>query len=846
MTNELTCIVNLTKKWSYIRDSSLVMKLTVLLVILILSLASFSQEVSGIVKDDKGSILPNASIHIRGTTEGCSANNEGKYSINLSPGNYTLICQHVGFKRDVRNIVVTNADQTLDFELKTIDFTLEEVIVRSGENPANDIIRKTIEKRPFYQKQLDKFRCEVYTKGILRLRDYPKKILGQKIDFGDGDTSKQKIVYLSETIATYSVEKQRNTKTEVISSKVSGDGDGYGLAAPKYYSFYENNVKLGDNSLNPRGFISPISDNAMHYYRYKYEGAFFEEGIQVSRIRVIPKRKYEPLFSGHINIVENDWRIHSLQLELTKESQMELLDTLKLEQIYVPANKDVWVIQSQVVYPSVKLFGIDAYGSFVNIYSKFEIAPEFGRKYFDNTILVYHDSSRRKTNSYWEDARPMRLMNEEINDYMKKDSIEQISKSPAYLDSVDRENNKISLLGLALTGVSFSKEKRRETYSFRSLTDIISFNIVEGLVINLAATYSKRLDTLIGRRELRITPNLRFGFGNKHFNAHTGVTYIFGKRYFSSVNFSGGRRVYQFNNASPISNRSNTISTLIGEKNTLKLYEAWFGQGSYTQGIGEGFTWSVGFQYQDRSPLENITDYTWRDRKDKVFTPNYPTELMPGNITRHQAFSINFGITWQPGARYWELPDQKINIGSRWPVMSLVYIHGLKDVFGSDIDYSKWRFTLSDLFNLRLAGVFNYRLGVGGFIKNDSVAVPDYQHFNGNISKFAAPYLNSFQILPIYQYSNTNKFYTLAHFEHHFNGFLTNKIPLFRKLNWYLVGGVNTFYINKNNRYFEVMGGLENIFKIIRIDYVRSTFAGTSPMSNFRIGLKGRIGKSDD
>ena len=178
--------------------------------------------------------------------------------------------------------------------------------------------------------------------------------------------------------------------------------------------------------------------------------------------------------------------------------------------------------------------------------------------------------------------------------------------------------------------------------------------------------------------------------------------------------------------------------------------------------------------------------------------------------------------------------------------MSIVYIHGLKNVFGSDIDYSKWRFTLSDLFNLRLAGVFSYRLGIGGFIKNDSVAVPDYQHFNGNISKFATPYLNSFQILPIYQYSNTNKFYTLAHFEHHFNGFLTNKIPLFRKLNWYLVGGINTFYIDKNNRYFEVMGGLENIFKIIRIDYVHSTHAGKSPMSNFRIGLKGRIGKSDD
>ena len=40
-------------------------------------------------------------------------------------------------------------------------------------------------------------------------------------------------------------------------------------------------------------------------------------------------------------------------------------------------------------------------------------------------------------------------------------------------------------------------------------------------------------------------------------------------------------------------------------------------------------------------------------------------------LRRHQAFALNFGITWQPGAKYIELPDQKINIGSKWPTFSL-------------------------------------------------------------------------------------------------------------------------------------------------------------------------------
>jgi len=531
---------------------------------------------------------------------------------------------------------------------------------------------------------------------------------------------------------------------------------------------------------------------------------------------------------------------------LTKSSQMELLDTLIIEQVYVPATKDVWVIQSQVIYPTVKLFGVDAYGSFVNIYSKFNPAPEFSKKHFGNTIMVYHDSSRRKTDDFWDDTRPVKLMNEEMQDYRKKDSLEQLSKNPVYLDSVDREHNKISLTGLLISGIDLSKEKNRVSYHIRSLTEMISYNIVEGLVANVGVTITKRLDSSIGRRTLRITPNIRYGFSNHHINAHLSGTYTFGKKYVSSVSLSGGRRIFQFNNASPIGARNNTFSTILSERNLLKLYEAVYVHGSFSKGIGSGLTWSTGFQYQDRSPLENLVDpYSLRDVKNREFTPNYPYEIMNQNFTKHQAFSLNFGISWQPGARYIELPNQKINIGSKWPTMSLVYTQGIHGFLGSDVDYGKWKFTLTDLIRFKLAGIFNYRIGVGGFLSSKKVEVIDFQHFNGNVSRFATAYLNSFQLLPIYEFSNTSKFYTILHIEHHFNGFLTNKIPVIRKLNWYLVGGINTFHVNKFD-YMETFAGFENILKIFRVDYIFSFRDGDGGKSTFRIGLKTRLERSDD
>src|SRR5207247_10732436 len=162
-------------------------------------------------------------------------------------------------------------------------------------------------------------------------------------------------------------------------------------------------------------------------------------------------------------------------------------------------------------------------------------------------------------------------------------------------------------------------------------------------------------------------------------------------------------------------------------------------------------------------------------------------------------------------SRYIELSDQKINVGSKWPVFNVEYIKGIDKIFGNDDDLSKWKFTMAHDINFRLKGQFRYRISIGGFIDTSKVQVPDYQHFNGNTSTFATEYLNSFQLLPIYKYSNKARFYSLAHVEYHLNGFLTNKIPGLRKLNWYLVTGVYAFYIDKNTNFHEFLIGFEII-----------------------------------
>ena len=282
----------------------------------------YAQRISGTVFTETGDLLPYSSIIIKGSSKGTSASTKGNFTLLLPPGKYTLLCQHIGYEAAEKNITVSG-DMEVSFILKEQKLTMQEVVVKTGdEDPAYEIIRQAIKKRDFYHSQVKAFTCNLYSKDVLKLRNLPNKILGRKINPEDRadlhlDSAGQGIIYLSEAISKVNQQLPDKFKLEVISSRVSGS-DNFGLTFPTFISFYTNNVTVMLNQLNPRGFISPIADNAIYYYRFKFLGTFFEDGRAINSIRVTPRRKFEPLFSGTINITDGDWRIHSLDLMLSK------------------------------------------------------------------------------------------------------------------------------------------------------------------------------------------------------------------------------------------------------------------------------------------------------------------------------------------------------------------------------------------------------------------------------------------------------------------------------------------------------------------------------------------------
>jgi hypothetical protein len=380
---------------------------------------------------------------------------------------------------------------------------------------------------------------------------------------------------------------------------------------------------------------------------------------------------------------------------------------------------------------------------------------------------------------------------------------------------------------------------------FTPFLKTIQFNTVEGVAINPSLVISKPFKN----SQLSFIADARYGFSNRHLNPWIGFTFNSRqspdpdeewKR--QSFFVAGGKRVSQFFKESHIDGLENSVNSLWFGRNFMKIYENYFAKAGYSKTWESSATILIEGLYEDRLPIDNTTDFIINKKWQSRYTPNYPTEILSQQFSRHQAVLIHASFSIQPGQRYIQFPKYKMAIGSNYPTFKLDYTKGLKNILGSDVDYDKWELNVFNNINLKLAGSINYNISLGGFLNTNSTFAQDYKHFYGNTGIIAGEYLKSFQNISHYQFSNTSTFFSTIFFEHHANGLLTNKIPFFKKLNWNLVEGANILFLNPNTKYAELFVGLENIFKIFRVDFVASIRNGFHPGWNIRFGLGGLLG----
>ncbi|TKC04444.1 DUF5686 and carboxypeptidase regulatory-like domain-containing protein [Pedobacter frigoris] len=788
------------------------------LLILTGALNSFAQQfkISGTINDTDGQPVPFASVYIKNTTTGTSANIDGVYSFAVNPGTVTIIYRAIGYKAIEKSIELTE-NTTQNITLSAEAYTLNNVTIKANaEDPAYEIIRQAIKARKQHLTEVAAYTTNVYIKGVQKLVGAPKRFFGRDIQKTlDLDTNRKGILYLSESTSTFAYQRPDNIHEEMISSKTAGQNNAFSFnkASDLIINFYDN--ILLENKLSTRGFVSPISDNAMLYYRYKLLGVSNENGATINKIQIIPRRGYDPVFNGIIYIKDDSWHLVNAEVFLTKSSGINLIDILNIKQQFLKV-EDTYMPSNINFQFNGNILGFKFEGYYVGVYNNYNLHPDFPKNYFNGEILKITKAVNKKDSLFWLNNRPIPLTAEESRDYVRKDSIAALKTSKRYLDSLEKANNKFGAVKFIVSGYTINNRYKRTSVSLDPLYKAVFYNTVEGFAIKYGATYTKRLED---SRQYSIRPEIRYGFSNKTLTGSLSANYVYDPVKRANIYISGGSGIYDLNNHGSMSLLGNTINSLLFETNFSKFYKKEFANIGTTRELAIGLQASLGAGYSRNYNLVNTTQFKIKDFKGEEFTSNNPfnPEFELPLFPTYEAFTITASLNYTIGQKYITRPDGRFYQPSKYPTIDLSYRKGVNGILNSDVDYDLVALEVSqNRISSGLWGYSSFVAGVGKFLNNGQVYYPEAKHFWGSNSLFTLPNLRRFLFLDFYLFS-TDREYVEAHFEHNFSGLFTNKVPLLRKLKLEEVVGASYLSQPVKRNYYEFYFGLQRL--IFRATY---------------------------
>ena len=788
-----------------------------------------SAQVVGEITDTKGEKLPYVNIYLENSFTGTTSNQEGNYELEISkPGDYTIVYQFLGYKTQKKQVNIQSFPYTINVSLAEESTSLEEVVINSDENPADRVIRKAIANRKKNLAKVEAYTADFYSRGIWKIENAPEKILGQEVgDLGGGlDSTRSGIVYLSETKSKIKFKAPDDFHEKIIASKVSGDDNGFSLnsAQDADFTFYNNTIELNAE------LVSPIADYAFNYYDYKLEGIFYDDlGNLVNKIKVIPKRPKDRVFSGTIYILEDSWEIYGIELTTTGEStQITPIETLVFKQNFTYSEKDeLWVKLSQTVEFTWKIFGIGGNGRFSAVYSDYDFNPQFTREDFSNEILSFAENANEKDSMYWEKIRPIPLTTEEVDDYIRKDSIQERKNSKVYKDSVDQVRNKFKITD-PLFGYSYRNSFKQYSWNISGPIEGIRYNTVQGWNTTINANFTKWGDDYNKYWGLNASAN--YGLADDRLRVKGGFIKKFNNKSKPYFTLNGGIEAKQINDTEPISTLVSSVASILFDKNYLKIYDRTFIEARYSEEIFNGFRLYANASFERRSALFDDPEIIEDEDEFTANNPLAPNDFDSAPFEDHNIAKI--GITGRINfdQKYYNYPDGKYNVtNSDYPTLYFSYEKGFAATV-DDYNFDHFKMMANQRVSLQNKGDFEYSLKGGKFLNGENISLVDHQHFNGNLTHVKLdPSINQFNLLPYYGYS-ANDTYGELHAEHNFKGYLLGKIPLLRSLNFNTVIGVNSLWTTGNKPYSEYSVGISNIgfgkYRILRVDYVKAYQGG--------------------
>lgn len=112
-------------------------RIIITLTLALISIGAFGQTstLKGIVTDNNGEVLIGANVIIKGSDLGTTTDEKGMYTLDPTPGTYTVVASYIGFADMEKNVTLNaGGTATLNFDLSP-GTTLDEVVVSGSRKP---------------------------------------------------------------------------------------------------------------------------------------------------------------------------------------------------------------------------------------------------------------------------------------------------------------------------------------------------------------------------------------------------------------------------------------------------------------------------------------------------------------------------------------------------------------------------------------------------------------------------------------------------------------------------------------------------------------------------------------
>ncbi|MEO6546823.1 MAG: DUF5686 family protein [Ferruginibacter sp.] len=760
-----------------------------------------------------------ASVYLQKSGIGQTSDSAGNFTFNTTRLIAdTFVVSYVGYKLVKIPVSSIKEKSRIIVQLER-GLAANDVFVKVKLNKGLFLWRKIMAKRKQYNRyNLPNFGYEAYNKLEVDFKNFkPKRIKNNfllkpfafVLENIDSTSEKDPFLpaYLLESVSDYAYQKKPLKYAENI--KATNTKGFTNESISKLLGVMNQNVNVYSNFINvmDKEFISPFNENGDNFYVFSVIDTQVIAGKRQYHFVFKPKHPGQNTFEGDAWVVAQTFQIQKIALFLGKDANINFIDRISVFQEFIPINDTVYFLNRDKFFADFRGLGkksLTLIGRKTTSYRHINIASDSITDFFkDQTIgelITSNAATIQKSDSEWNLLRHDTLSINEQAIYTTIDKLLQMPNFQRFKKLVRFAGYGFINVGNIEVGPWFnwisSNQWEGRRYRFDLGTNT-HFN--KDIYLHSYLAYGTRDKKLKGKTEIYWIITRKPNRSRLHFTYSSDID--------NGITHPG--EISQDNIFTLAIRKPNTTRKFLRLKETrLDGFKEW----------GKGFSTELFLSKRQYTPLQNLP-----------FKTSFPT--VEGRPLDN--FEIALHLRFAYLEQFVEGDYFRYTLGTTYPVIELNVAKGLRGILQSAYSYNKVSLSIRDGIKISPYGTLRYKAFAGKV--NGALPFTLLENHPGNDVYYYDP--ATYNLMNRFEYLSDR--WGGINIEHNFGSGLFRFIPVTRKLKWRQFWNVKMLWgalskendaLNNNGSaffktlngktYIEAGTGVENIFKLLRFDFI--------------------------